>query len=80
MGAWKKVNRCKECGKIYANGIPYICKKCGVEIGRPSPMLIQAMGGGPVTMTDKCEKVVAKKSLFGWKIRREVENADMSEV
>lgn len=66
---WKIVKRCKECGRVYENGIPYICKKCGAEIGRPTPMLIQAIGGEPITLTDKCEKVVARKGLLGWKIR-----------
>ena len=77
---YMKVCRCKECGKIYPNGIPYICKGCGAEIGIPTPMLLQALGQGEVTLTDKCEKVIAKKSFFGWKVRREIENADMSEV
>lgn len=27
------------------------------------------MGCGEVTLTEKCEKVVAKKGLFGWKVR-----------
>lgn len=27
------------------------------------------MGSGEVTLTEKCEKVVAKKGLFGWKVR-----------
>lgn len=75
-----KVSRCKECGEIYPNGIPYICKKCGAEIGTPTPMLLQALGCGEVTLTDKCEKVVAKKGLFGWKVREEIKYADVSEV
>ena len=27
------------------------------------------MGCGEVTLTEKSEKVVAKKGLFGWKVR-----------
>jgi hypothetical protein len=27
------------------------------------------MGSGEVTLTEKCEKVVAKKGLFGWRVR-----------
>lgn len=43
--AWRRVNRCKECGQIYKRGIPFICKKCGAEIGRETPIIIQALGG-----------------------------------
>lgn len=66
---YKKVCRCRDCGKIYDKGIPYICSKCGAEIGRPTPTILQMMGSGEVTLTEKCEKVVAKKGLFGWKVR-----------
>lgn len=78
---WKKVNRCRECGKIYEKGIPYICRKCGAEIGRPTSLIAQALGGGPVTLTEKCEKVIAKRGLFGWKVReREAVDSEMSEM
>jgi hypothetical protein len=77
---WKRVRRCKECGRIYESGIPYICKKCGAEIGRPTPALVQALGGEPVMLTDKCETVIARKELFGWKVReREDEEVDESD-
>ena len=69
MRDYKKVCRCRDCGKIYDKGIPYICSKCGAEIGRPTPTILQMMGSGEVTLTEKCEKVVAKKGLFGWKVR-----------
>lgn len=69
VGDYKKVCRCKVCGKIYDKGIPYICSKCGAEIGRPTPTILQMMGSGEVTLTEKCEKVVAKKGLFGWRVR-----------
>ena len=69
MGDYKKVCRCKVCGKIYDKGIPYICSKCGAEIGRPTPTILQMMGSGEVTLTGKCEKGVAKKGLFGWRVR-----------
>lgn len=79
--AWRRVNRCKECGQIYKRGIPFICKKCGAEIGRETPIIMQALGGGPVTLTDKCEKVIAKKTLLGWRIRKEnCENESNSQV
>lgn len=73
MGEYIKVCRCRDCGKIYEKGIPYICSKCGAEIGRPTPMLLQMMGSGEVTLTEKCEKVIARKSLFGWKVRENSE-------
>ena len=69
MRGYKPVSRCKDCGKIYDKGIPYICSKCGAEIGKPTPTILQMMGCGEVTLTEKCEKVVAKKGLFGWRVR-----------
>lgn len=69
MGDYKEVCRCRECGRIYENGIPYICKGCGAKIGTPTAIIFQAMGHGSVTLTDKCEKVIAKKTILGWKVR-----------
>lgn len=71
MSEYKEVCRCKECGEIYDKGIPYICRKCGVRIGTSTPLVMQMLGHGEVTLTEKCEKVIAKKVLFGWKIRKE---------
>lgn len=73
MKGYKRVCRCKQCGKIYESGIPDVCVKCGTEIGTPTPFLLQEMGLGKMTLTDKCEKVIAKKTMFGWKVRRNVE-------
>lgn len=42
MRDYKKVCRCRDCGKIYDKGIPYICSKCGAEIGRPTPTIVYA--------------------------------------
>lgn len=71
MGKYERVCRCKKCGKIYPNGIPYICSKCGTEIGTKTPTILKSMGlgYGEVTLTDNCEKVIAKKTLLGWKIK-----------
>ena len=44
MGKYKRVSRCKKCGKIYPHGIPYICGKCGTEIGIKTPIILKAMG------------------------------------
>ena len=71
MGKYRRVIRCKKCGKIYQNCIPYICCKCGTEIGTKTPTILKAMGlgYGAVILTDNCEKVIAKKTLLGWKIK-----------
>ena len=69
MAGYREVFRCKKCGKIYGNGIPYICQKCGTEIGTETPIIFQALGHKAVTLTDNCENVIAKKTLFGWKIK-----------
>ena len=71
MGKYKSVSRCKKCGKIYPHGIPYICSKCGTEIGTEPLKTLKLMGlvNGDVILTDNCEKVIAKKTLLGWKIK-----------
>lgn len=69
MGDWKKVYRCKECGKIYPNGIPLICGKCGTEIGITTPIIPRMIGHKEVTPTKKCEKVIAKRGILGWKVK-----------
>ena len=71
MGKYKSVCRCKKCGKIYTHGIPYICGKCGTEIGTETPKFLKSIGLGysDVILTDNCEKVIAKKTLLGWKIK-----------
>ncbi len=77
----EKVCRCKESGGIYPNGIPLICRKCGTEIGTTTPALLQMLGQGEVTLTKKCEKVIAKRGIFGWKVKEsdgESENENMS--
>ena len=71
MAGHREVSRCKKCGKIYEHGIPYICQKCGTEIGTETPIIFQALGCKEVTLTDNCENVIAKKTLFGWKIKRQ---------
>lgn len=83
MGDWKKVCRCKECGEIYPKGIPLICRKCGTEIGITTPAILQMLGQGEVTLTKKCEKVIAKRGFFGWKVKEsesecDSKNEDMS--
>ena len=47
----------------------YICYKCGTEIGTETPTILKLIGYGDVTLTDNCEKVIAKKTLLGWKIK-----------
>ena len=61
MGKYKRVSRCKKCGKIYPHGIPYICYKCGTEIGTKTLEILKLTGFGDVTLTDNCEKVIAKR-------------------
>jgi predicted nucleic acid-binding Zn-ribbon protein len=73
---WREVYRCTECGKIYQDEIPYICKKCGTEIGETTPYIFQVMGFREVLPTDRCEMTVAKRTLFGWKVRKSKEEKD----
>ena len=76
MAGYREVGRCMECGKIYGNGIPYICDKCGERIGIKTPEILQALGHGKVTLTDKCEKIIAKRTLFGWKVKEKRSESD----
>ena len=78
MGDYMRVSRCKVCGKIYSDGIPYICRKCGTEIGTPTPIIFQALGHEEVTLTENCEKVIAKKTMFGWKVKPDVTSEERS--
>lgn len=68
MGSYKAVSICKNCGKIYAHGIPEICYKCGVRLG------YEGIFTAPVklTLTDDCEKIIARRKLFkGWEIKED---------
>lgn len=65
MGKWKCVVQCNDCKKIYANGIPYICYKCGAEIGRDSMFL-------GLLLTNNARRVIARRRLFkGWEVKQE---------
>lgn len=74
MSKWQEVKRCKECGKIYDSGIPEICKKCGVRLGTASAFMA-LFGQRQVLRTNKCESVVARRTLFGWKVRENTAEA-----
>lgn len=75
MRKWKRVRRCRCCGKVYPDAIPYICERCGTQIGMAAPFIALMMPLEGVTETDKCERVVGKKGIFGWKIRKEGKDA-----
>lgn len=74
MGKWKEVWRCKNCGKVYQTEIPEICIKCGERLGTASNFLAM-FGISRVLQTDKCEKVIAKRTLLGWKVRSSEDSA-----
>ena len=57
---YKRVARCKTCGKIYSYDVPEICKKCGTLIA------IESKDGEYVR--DDGERIVAKWTLTGWKV------------
>lgn len=72
MGNWKKVKRCLECGKIYENGIPSVCKKCGTILGTKNMLIQLILGSDYLIQTDSCETVIARRRLYGWQIRKAV--------
>ena len=68
MSRYRKVNQCSECGKVYIGGCPDICWKCG--------NILYKTGQSGIFRTRKSEnvrEVIAKRTLFGWKIRKEPE-------
>ena len=77
MKGYMKVRRCKECGKIYPGDVPELCFKCGVKLGWVNEIFKFFMSQRVFNYTDNCEEIVAKKTLFGWKVREENNNADM---
>lgn len=65
MGKWRKVTQCNDCKKIYANGVPYICYKCGAHIARDSMFF-------GLVLTENATNVIARRRLFkGWEVKQE---------
>jgi len=80
MGNWKKVKRCLECGKIYENGIPDVCKKCGAVLVTENMLIRMILGSDYLLQTDRCETVIARRRLFRWQIREEVTHESISKA
>ena len=71
MGGFKKVSRCKKCGKIYPHNLPLICRKCGAEIARKPTTIELAFKPAlqfVVFLTDNAEKVIARRKFFKWEV------------
>lgn len=71
MGGFKKVNRCKKCGKIYPHGLPLICKRCGAEIAREptaNELIFNHSLQFKVILTKNAEKVIARRRFFKWEV------------
>lgn len=60
-----EVRQCADCKKVYKK-VPYICKKCGARLLEDKSFLFTT----EVHRTDKCKVVIAKKTLFGWKVKK----------
>lgn len=71
---YREYRQCMDCKKIYTVP-PYICKKCGARLLEDRNLLFT----NGTYRTDKCEVVVAKKTLFGWKVREEKEKVGVEE-
>ena len=74
MGRWVEVFRCKECGKIFKDKIPSLCPKCGEHLCRSDGFML-LIWGGRLRDPNKCEKVVARRRIFGWQIRQPEQTA-----
>jgi uncharacterized membrane protein YvbJ len=66
--------RCKGCGKIYPSkdNVPSICKKCGAKI-------VDISWLGNQYTNENSESIVAKRTLFGWKVREEMNGEKVEE-
>lgn len=71
MMEWRSVHRCKICGKVYSDGVPEICYKCGTRIAHQSLFLDFLEVSKNMVPTDNLESVIAKRTLFGWKFKNE---------
>lgn len=74
MSGFKKVNRCKKCGKIYPHNLPLICKRCGTEIAREptaTELIFNHSLQFKVFLTDNAEKVIARRKFFKWEVLEE---------
>ena len=81
MGNWREVTRCKNCKKVYTRGVSLICKKCGEQLAKESVLAKMVGGCRSVMLTSGAEKVVAKRTLRGWKFKDETNtnnNADLT--
>lgn len=74
MGKWKRVWRCKECGRIY-EVLPSLCSKCGASIGRPNYIARMIFNKNIVIPTGNTDIVTARKKLLGkWEISEVAQN------
>lgn len=68
MGCWKKVVRCKCCNKIYSDGTPEICEKCGVVLTTTNLLIRTVTDNKYCIITDNAEKVIARRRFLKWVI------------
>lgn len=70
MAQWVKVSRCKTCGKIYSNGVPEVCRKCGTSISYRDSFLSFIGESRCMVLTENAESVIAQRKIFHrWTIK-----------
>lgn len=63
---WTEVVRCKECGKIYKpSRTPDICKRCGARLYTLPDIIFG------IKCLVRADKVIAKRTLRGWKVKED---------
>lgn len=72
MSKWQSVVQCNKCKKIYPNGTPKICEKCGEEIAKPDLFSSMFLGEDRVSLVN-AQKVVAKRKFFKWVVKEGAE-------
>lgn len=72
MSKWQSVVQCNKCKKIYPNGTPNICEKCGEKIAEPDPFSSILLGENRVSLVNS-QRVVAKRKFFKWVVKEGAE-------
>lgn len=75
LKGYMEVRQCADCKKIYLQ-VPYICKKCGSRLLEDRAILLHT----ETCRTNKCKVVIAKKTLFGWKVKKEGAGNDKKRI
>ena len=72
MSKWQSVVQCNKCKKIYPNGVPIICERCGERISVDNLFASLISVKNRVSLVN-AQKVVAKRKFFKWVVKEGAE-------